>query len=105
VNYRLLRRLDDLTSNLNDTMILTVLAGGPLRFTEVSRALTEQMRAHLADTQLTRCFGRLLEHGQVEKVRNGRYVVYQLTESGRRDAEALRVLVAALDRFDGAPGG
>jgi DNA-binding HxlR family transcriptional regulator len=100
VTYRLLRRLDELTSNLHDTMILTVLGDGPLRFTEVSRTLTEQMRAHLADTQLTRCLTRLLDHGRVEKARTGRYVVYQLTPAGRHDADALRVLVDALARFE-----
>jgi DNA-binding HxlR family transcriptional regulator len=100
VTYRLLRRLEELASNLYDTMILTVLADGPLRFTEVSRALTERMRAHLADTQLTRCLTRLVEHGRVEKARQGRYVVYRLTAAGERDAATLRMLVGALEEFE-----
>jgi DNA-binding HxlR family transcriptional regulator len=103
VTYRLLRRLDELTRNGNDTMILTVLADGPLRFTEVHRALAERLHTHLGDTQLSRCLSRMIDRGIVERARTGRITAYRLTDKGAYDAATLRVLVAALAAHEPDP--
>lgn len=103
MTYRLLRRLDELTQNSFDTMILTVLADGPLRFTEVRRALTGQLHTHLGDTQLSRRLARLVERGAVEKATTGRITAYRLTDKGAHDAAMLRVLVDALDAHEPDP--
>lgn len=73
-----------------------LLADGPLRNSELVRALAREAPGQLGETQMNRCLRYLIKEGRVERVHVGRVKRYQLTEAGRVDAEAIRDILASV---------
>jgi len=97
VEVRSVDELNRLFKDKNEAWILgCLLADGPLRNSELVRALAREVPGQLGETQMNRCLRYLINQGRVERAQTGRITKYQLTEAGRADAEAIRDILGSV---------
>src|SRR5262245_1543062 len=96
MEFRQIRLLEKMFQYRGDALVIACLSDGPLRFSELSKAIVRRAHVHMADAQLGRCLMRLVDHGLLEHTAIDDLLRYRLTATGSRKASTLLFLNAAV---------
>ncbi len=97
-HFEHLREIDGLFAHRWDVFVIATLAGGPLRFNQLSYDVSAHTRTKIPDSTLVRIRDRLTRAG-IMSVANDEdgHPAYALTEDGQATAEIIAALTHALD--------
>jgi DNA-binding HxlR family transcriptional regulator len=98
VDFERLRQIDGLFAHRWDVFVIATLAGGPLRFSQLSYDVCMHTRTKIPDSTLVRIRDRLTRAG-IMSVANDEdgHAAYALTVDGQATAEIIAAITHALD--------